>query len=76
MCLSLCLADRAAGRRHDTERRRWMLVCWAGMGLSLLAKGLIGISCRAVCWCCIRCSAATAASGGVCTSALACRCSC
>jgi 4-amino-4-deoxy-L-arabinose transferase-like glycosyltransferase len=25
------------------QRRRWMLVCWAAMALSLLAKGLIGI---------------------------------
>jgi 4-amino-4-deoxy-L-arabinose transferase-like glycosyltransferase len=44
MCLSLCalLIAQQAGA-SDTERRRWMLVCWAGMGLSLLAKGLIGI---------------------------------
>nr|WP_229224350.1 glycosyltransferase family 39 protein [Duganella sp. SG902] len=26
-----------------SQRRDWMLACWAGMALSLLAKGLIGI---------------------------------
>jgi 4-amino-4-deoxy-L-arabinose transferase-like glycosyltransferase len=26
-----------------SERRNWMLVCWAGMALSMLAKGLIGV---------------------------------
>jgi 4-amino-4-deoxy-L-arabinose transferase-like glycosyltransferase len=44
MTLSLCallIAQRdAAG---STERRNWMLVCWAGIALSLLSKGLIGI---------------------------------
>ncbi|MBV6321029.1 glycosyltransferase family 39 protein [Duganella violaceipulchra] len=25
------------------ERRNWMLVCWAGMALAVLAKGLIGL---------------------------------
>ncbi|TFW19177.1 glycosyltransferase family 39 protein [Duganella callida] len=25
------------------EQRNWMLVCWAGMALSVLAKGLIGV---------------------------------
>jgi 4-amino-4-deoxy-L-arabinose transferase-like glycosyltransferase len=44
MCLSLCaLLLAQQGNASETDRRRWMLVCWAGMGLSLLAKGLIGI---------------------------------
>ncbi len=27
----------------ENERRNWMLVCWAGMALAVLAKGLIGL---------------------------------
>ncbi|SHM38420.1 4-amino-4-deoxy-L-arabinose transferase [Duganella sacchari] len=27
----------------ERERRNWMLVCWAGMALAVLAKGLIGL---------------------------------
>ena len=27
----------------ERERRHWMLVCWAGMALAVLAKGLIGL---------------------------------
>ncbi len=27
----------------DRERRNWMLVCWAGMALAVLSKGLIGL---------------------------------
>ncbi|OEZ96869.1 glycosyltransferase family 39 protein [Duganella sp. HH101] len=27
----------------DGERRNWMLLCWAGMALAVLAKGLIGL---------------------------------
>jgi 4-amino-4-deoxy-L-arabinose transferase-like glycosyltransferase len=27
----------------ESERRNWMLACWAGMALSVLAKGLIGL---------------------------------
>jgi 4-amino-4-deoxy-L-arabinose transferase-like glycosyltransferase len=27
----------------ESENRNWMLVCWAGMALSMLAKGLIGL---------------------------------
>jgi 4-amino-4-deoxy-L-arabinose transferase-like glycosyltransferase len=44
MGLSLCalLIAQQAGV-SESAQRRWMLVCWAGMGLSLLAKGLIGI---------------------------------
>lgn len=44
MTLTLCgllLGQReGAGAR---ERRNWMLVCWAGMALAVLSKGLIGI---------------------------------
>jgi 4-amino-4-deoxy-L-arabinose transferase-like glycosyltransferase len=44
MTLSLCallIAQRdGAG---DAERRNWMLACWAGMALAVLAKGLIGL---------------------------------
>ena len=44
LALSLCallLAQRdGAG---ETERRRWMLACWAGMALATLSKGLVGI---------------------------------
>ncbi len=44
MTVSLCallLAQQDAADK--TQRRNWMLVCWAGMALSLLAKGLIGL---------------------------------
>ncbi|HZX28801.1 MAG TPA: glycosyltransferase family 39 protein [Telluria sp.] len=37
--LLLAQHDRAGA----AERRNWMLVCWAGMALAVLAKGLIGI---------------------------------
>ncbi|HEV7813823.1 MAG TPA: glycosyltransferase family 39 protein [Janthinobacterium sp.] len=44
MALSLCALliaqrDEAAA----AERRNWMLLCWAGMALAVLAKGLIGV---------------------------------
>jgi len=44
MTLSLCALLIA--QRDDAgaaERRNWMLACWAGMALSVLAKGLIGL---------------------------------
>ncbi|MRW89301.1 phospholipid carrier-dependent glycosyltransferase [Duganella sp. FT80W] len=44
MCVSLCallIAQRDAAT--PTEQRNWMLVCWAGMALAVLAKGLIGV---------------------------------
>jgi len=44
MTVALCaflLAQHDAA--NATERRNWMLVCWAGMALSVLSKGLIGI---------------------------------
>jgi 4-amino-4-deoxy-L-arabinose transferase-like glycosyltransferase len=44
MTLALCgllIAQRdEAGAR---ERRRWMLLCWAGMALAVMSKGLIGV---------------------------------
>jgi 4-amino-4-deoxy-L-arabinose transferase-like glycosyltransferase len=44
MTLSLC-ALLVAQRDDATalEQRNWMLACWAGMALSVLAKGLIGL---------------------------------
>ena len=44
MTLSLCallLAQHATATRN--EQRNWMLLCWAGMALAVLSKGLIGI---------------------------------
>lgn len=44
MTISLCallIAQRDQARQN--ERRNWMLVCWAGMALAVLAKGLIGL---------------------------------
>ncbi|NGZ84784.1 glycosyltransferase family 39 protein [Duganella aceris] len=44
MSLALCALLIAQQDDVDTaQRHRWMLLCWAGMALSLLAKGLIGI---------------------------------
>jgi 4-amino-4-deoxy-L-arabinose transferase-like glycosyltransferase len=44
MTIALCallIAQRdGAG---EGERRNWMLACWAGMALSVLSKGLIGV---------------------------------
>jgi len=44
MAIALCallLAQRDAATA--AENRNWMLVCWAGMALAVLAKGLIGV---------------------------------
>jgi 4-amino-4-deoxy-L-arabinose transferase-like glycosyltransferase len=44
MTLALCALLLA--QRNDAtarEQRNWMLACWAGMALSVLAKGLIGL---------------------------------
>jgi 4-amino-4-deoxy-L-arabinose transferase-like glycosyltransferase len=44
MTLSICallLAQRTEANRD--EQRNWMLLCWAGMALAVLSKGLIGI---------------------------------
>lgn len=44
LTISLC-SLLIAQQDHVTasERRNWMLVCWAGLALSLLSKGLIGV---------------------------------
>ena len=39
--MSLLIAQR--DEATPTERRNWMLLCWAGMALAVLAKGLIGV---------------------------------
>jgi 4-amino-4-deoxy-L-arabinose transferase-like glycosyltransferase len=44
MTISLCgllIAQRNQSSR--SEQRNWMLVCWGGMALAILSKGLIGI---------------------------------
>jgi 4-amino-4-deoxy-L-arabinose transferase-like glycosyltransferase len=44
--MTVALCALLIAQRDDAtarERRNWMLVCWAGMALSMLAKGLIGI---------------------------------
>jgi 4-amino-4-deoxy-L-arabinose transferase-like glycosyltransferase len=44
MTIALCamlVAQRDGAT--PTEQRNWMLVCWAGMALAVLAKGLIGL---------------------------------
>lgn len=44
MTVALC-ALLIAQRAHATprEQRNWMLVCWAGMALAVMSKGLVGI---------------------------------
>ncbi|MBV8667411.1 MAG: glycosyltransferase family 39 protein [Burkholderiaceae bacterium] len=44
--MSLALFGLLLGQNpqaRDAEQRNWMLVCWAGMALAVLSKGLIGI---------------------------------
>ncbi|WP_295995379.1 glycosyltransferase family 39 protein [Rugamonas sp.] len=44
MTLALCgLLIAQRDQATEAERRNWMLVCWAGMALAILAKGLIGV---------------------------------
>jgi 4-amino-4-deoxy-L-arabinose transferase-like glycosyltransferase len=44
MTVSLCaLIIAQRDEATPSEQRNWMLVCWAGMALSVLAKGLIGL---------------------------------
>jgi 4-amino-4-deoxy-L-arabinose transferase-like glycosyltransferase len=43
---TIALCAMLIAQRDDAtpaERRNWMLVCWAGMALAVLAKGLIGL---------------------------------
>jgi 4-amino-4-deoxy-L-arabinose transferase-like glycosyltransferase len=44
--MTLALCGLLLSQRHDAtvrEQRNWMLLCWAGMALSVLSKGLIGV---------------------------------
>jgi 4-amino-4-deoxy-L-arabinose transferase-like glycosyltransferase len=44
MTISLCgLLIAQRNQASPEEQRNWMLVCWAGMALAVLSKGLIGI---------------------------------
>jgi 4-amino-4-deoxy-L-arabinose transferase-like glycosyltransferase len=44
MTISLCgLLIAQRNQASYDEQRNWMLVCWAGMALAVLSKGLIGI---------------------------------
>lgn len=43
---TICLTSLLIAQRDDASaraRRNWMLACWAGMALAVLAKGLIGV---------------------------------
>lgn len=44
--MTVALCALLVAQRDDatpSEQRNWMLLCWAGMALSVLAKGLIGL---------------------------------
>ena len=44
--MALALCSLLIAQRDDAgpdERRNWMLLCWAGMALAVLSKGLIGL---------------------------------
>ncbi|HJW55884.1 MAG TPA: glycosyltransferase family 39 protein, partial [Burkholderiaceae bacterium] len=44
--MTLALCGLLLAQRNDataSEERNWMLACWAGMALSVMSKGLIGI---------------------------------
>jgi 4-amino-4-deoxy-L-arabinose transferase-like glycosyltransferase len=44
--MAIVLCALLLAQRNDAppaERRNWMLACWAGMALSVLSKGLIGL---------------------------------
>lgn len=44
--MTLALCGLLLGQHNGAsarERRNWMLVCWAGMALAVLSKGLIGV---------------------------------
>jgi 4-amino-4-deoxy-L-arabinose transferase-like glycosyltransferase len=45
--MTVALCGLLLGQRNDAsprEQRNWMLVCWTGMALSVLSKGLIGLA--------------------------------
>jgi 4-amino-4-deoxy-L-arabinose transferase-like glycosyltransferase len=45
--MTLALCSLLIAQRSDaapSERRNWMLACWAGMALAVLSKGLVGIA--------------------------------
>ena len=44
--MTIALCALLIAQRNDAtikERRNWMLLCWAGMALAVLSKGLIGV---------------------------------
>jgi len=44
--MTLALTSLLIAQRRDanaSEQRNWMLMCWAGMALSVMSKGLIGL---------------------------------
>jgi 4-amino-4-deoxy-L-arabinose transferase-like glycosyltransferase len=44
--MTLALCGLLVAQRDEAtvrERRRWMLLCWAGMALAVMSKGLIGV---------------------------------
>ncbi len=43
MTLALCSLLLGQSAKEAIARRRWMLWCWAGMALSVMSKGLIGL---------------------------------
>jgi 4-amino-4-deoxy-L-arabinose transferase-like glycosyltransferase len=40
----MLIAQRSTAADEAPSRLRWMLACWAGMGLAVLSKGLIGLA--------------------------------
>lgn len=44
MTLALCGLLLAQTTPHLRSRAAWMLACWAGMGIAVMSKGLVGIA--------------------------------
>lgn len=42
-CVLACLLMAQHPAASDGSRRRWMLGCWAAMGVAVLTKGLVGV---------------------------------
>ena len=40
----MLIAQSSTAPEEAASRRTWMLACWAGMGLAVLSKGLIGLA--------------------------------